>query len=303
MTRIIRIAQPDNFSFEECLWFLNRNFDDCLMEIGDNFVCKALKIGDDRALIRVSREGNALAVHVLDKEIDQNVVFALSAYVKEWFDMGRDIHPFYELLRKDADLAYMTDVYQGLRLVGINDLFEAVCWSIIGQQINLTFAYKLKRRLVEKYGSAIDYGEKKYYMFPEPTVLSELKEEDLRPLQFSGSKAKYLIAVAEAFSNGILSREKIESCEDLLSKQKILTGQKGIGIWTANYVLMKSLRESSSIPHGDVGLLQALQNHGIIHDRSEREKIDTLFSHYRGWESYLVFYLWRSLSSGQSTKK
>ncbi|HVW59273.1 MAG TPA: hypothetical protein VHC48_04530, partial [Puia sp.] len=31
-------------------------------------------------------------------------------------------------------------------------------------------------------------------------------------------------------------------------------------------------------------------------DRKELKKIERFFSGYKGWESYLVFYLWRSLS-------
>lgn len=43
----------------------------------------------------------------------------------------------------------MTASYKGVRFIGIPDIFEAICWAIIGQHINLKFAYTLKRRLVE----------------------------------------------------------------------------------------------------------------------------------------------------------
>ena len=76
----------------------------------------------------------------------------------------------------------------------------------------------------------------------------------------------------------------------------MLLAQKGIGEWTANYALMKSLRDPQCIPHGDIGLLNALANHNIISDRNELDKIATLFKTFPGWESYLVFYLWRSLT-------
>ncbi len=88
----------------------------------------------------------------------------------------------------------------------------------------------------------------------------------------------------------------IKALPGLTSKQQALTQLKGIGIWTAHYALMKSLREPASVPHGDVGLLNALSNHSIIAERSETGKIERLFKQFKGWESYLVFYLWRSLA-------
>ena len=50
-------------------------------------------------------------------------------------------------------------------LLGITDLFEALSWGIIGQQINLTYAYTLKRRLVETFGSYVEWNGRKHWIF------------------------------------------------------------------------------------------------------------------------------------------
>ena len=67
-------------------------------------------------------------------------------------------------------------------------------------------------------------------------------------------------------------------------------------MWTANYALMKSLKQMQAIPYGDVGLLNALLNHQLIDDKKDLTRMAPLFKKFKGWESYLVFYLWRSLS-------
>jgi DNA-3-methyladenine glycosylase II len=289
----ILIPTPPQFSFEECLWFLNRNFDDCMLTIRDHCIYKALQLNGERVLIRVSEAEGAINVDILLGSIDKGV---LISYISEWFDLERDIQPFYTLLAAEPSMAYMAEKYQGLRLVSITDMFEAICWSIIGQQINLTFAYKLKRRLVELFGSKMVYEGESHYIFPEAEVLAQIEPEELKSLQFSQRKAEYIIIVARAFAEGIVSKQKVMELPALPEKQKLLTDLKGVGIWTANYVLIKSLREPASIPHGDVGLLQALQNHQVIERRDETELIARFFEKYQGWESYLVFYLWRSLS-------
>lgn len=210
--------------------------------------------------------------------------------------MDRDLVPFYEHLKRDSRLAYMTEDFSGLRLMGISDMFEALCWSIIGQQINLTFAYKMKRRMVERYGRHIEWDNRVFHIFPEPEILANAEIAVLRGMQFSEKKAEYVIGVARAFVNHTLSRGQIDALPDFEARQKALIAHKGIGVWTANYVLMKSFRAPEGIPHGDVGLLNALAGHGIIAERSEKGKIEAFFRDYAGWETYVTFYLWRSLA-------
>ena len=292
----VLIPIPALFSFEECLWFLNRNYDDCLHLIQGPVIFKAIEVGSQMLLVSIKEHGSFLELDIIKGDPTPENKEFLVAYVREWFDMDINIQPFYDLLKTDGRLAYMMESYKGLRVLGISNLFEALCWCIIGQQINLSFAYKCKRRLVEKYAPSIAYEGHLLYTFPEPEVLAAASMDDLKAMQFSQQKARYVIGIAKAFAEGILDKETIRALPDFNARKKALTEHKGIGAWTANYALMKSLKEAGGIPHGDIGLLNALSNHNIIQDRSETDKIDALFQQFSGWESYLVFYLWRSLT-------
>lgn len=296
MNNVIEIPVNDTFSFAECLWFLNRNFDDCLHRIGDDHVMKALKIDGKPVLLRISADKDNLCVEVLNERLTPHIKNAVTAYIREWFDLEREIQPFYKLLEKQKPLAYMANDFRGLRLVGIPDLFEAIAWGIIGQQINLKFAYKLKRCVVEAYGETVTFGGVSHYIFPDASRLAAINPDDLRAMQFSARKAEYLVIAAQAFANGQISKEKLQQLPDIAARQKALTDIKGIGIWTANYSLMKSLQEQTSIPYGDAGLLNALLQHGVIHDKNDQAKMARFFRKFPGWESYVVFYFWRSLA-------
>ena len=74
----------------------------------------------------------------------------------------------------------------------IPDLFEALYWSIIGQQINLIFAYKLKRIFTEVYGTKLTFEGINYHLFSKPEIVANIKVEDLLPFQFSNRKAEYI---------------------------------------------------------------------------------------------------------------
>ncbi|WP_083252034.1 DNA-3-methyladenine glycosylase family protein [Pedobacter steynii] len=290
----LSIPIPPDFNFGECLWFLDRDFDDCMLKVSRDGVTKAILLHETIVLVNVKATEEELLVSVLHGELKDEVV--LKEYIENWFDIRLDLKPFYALLRKDPRLSFMEESYHGLRLVGIPDMFEAICWAIIGQQINLTFAYKLKRRLVERYGQALEFEGEVYYLFPDAAVLAEAGMEELQQMQLSRSKALYLTLIAQAFTDKSLSKDRLLQMPDLASRQKALMVVKGVGMWTANYTLMKCLKERSCIPFGDAGLLNALINHGIIADKKQNQEIERFFSAYPSWESYLVFYLWRSLS-------
>jgi DNA-3-methyladenine glycosylase II len=287
-----KIPLPKNFSFQECLWFLDRNYDDCLHEVCPNVVRKAIFIDDKSTLIEITVQGNFMIINVL---VGNNSEKKIVAYVKDWFDYDRDLNHFYDLLEKDSDLKYMVSGYNGLRLMGIPDLFEALCWSIIGQQINLNFAYKIKRRFTETYGTKLTYENSDYYLFPNPEMVANIKIEDLLPLQFSNRKAEYLIEIAKQFVSGNISKEILltKTTDEAI---RLLVSIRGIGEWTANYALMKSLKRLECVTYGDVGLYNALHNLKGFDKRPSRETLNSFFENFKDWEAYTVFYLWRSLA-------
>ena len=136
-------------------------------------------------------------------------------------------------------------------------MFEALCWSIIGQQVNLTFAHKLKRKMTEAFGTKLTYENSDYYLFQIPEIVSNLQVSDLLPMQFSTRKAEYLIEIAKQFVSGNISKSKLEQMTTT-EAIKALVSTRGIDEWTANYALMKSPKCLECVTYGDVGLYNAL---------------------------------------------
>jgi DNA-3-methyladenine glycosylase II len=180
-------------------------------------------------------------------------------------------------------------------MVGIPDLFECVCWCVLGQQINLEFAYRLKRRIVEKYGKSIEYKGEKYFHFPDPGVIMHVPVADLRAMQVTTRKAEYITGIARLFETGALSKQKLEALGDEELMRRELVQVRGIGEWTANYTIMKSLRGMNCVPYGDIGINNALYYFKGISKKNNRKEVEAVFNNFEGWKAYLVYYLWRSL--------
>lgn len=291
----LHLSYTPPFDFGKCLDALYRSPDEILYQVKDNKVYRLIQIQDQFIPVVISEEVGSLKVET-DIDLSDNQQSELKSFITMWFDLDKHLVPFYQLLQNNPKLAHLSEELYGLRIVGIPNLFEAICWSILGQQINLSFAHKLKRRLVEIYGHKVDWRGFELHHFPSPESLLGLDEVYLhQEMQFSRSKLKYLKNVAEAFSSGMLSPEKLLALPTFEERRALLTSIKGIGVWSANYSLMKALNQPEAIPYGDTGLTQALFNLGVVENRKDEDAIRAFFTSVQGWEAYTVFYLWRSL--------
>ncbi|MDR3141966.1 MAG: hypothetical protein LBU37_09615 [Tannerellaceae bacterium] len=292
----IVLATPPVFSFDECLFYLNRGYDECLHRVENNTLTKAISSGDELALYRIAFENDALVVDILSENPSHEIKEKIKTHVIEWFDLGCDITPFYELLKKHPQTEYMAEKFYGLPFIGIPDLYEVMNWSIMGQLINLTFFYKIKRNFVERYGRYMDYEGIRYYVCPAPQTVIRLSVEELKSLQITTAKANCMIAVANLFIENQLSKDLLLRLDSFESRQKTLTSIKGIGVWTANYTLLKSLKEINCIPYGDAALLNAMIKNEIISQKDDITALDLFYNEFPDWKHYLTSYIWRSVA-------
>lgn len=161
--------------------YLTRDTNECIYSVTDNHVTRLIEINGHRILFRVRAINNEiLDIEFLNgTEPNRDLIPDVVVYVREWFDLDYDLQSFYDMARHDALLSQTITKEYGLRLMGINDLFEAFFWAILGQQINLTFAYTLKRRFVEKYGEYMEYEGTKYMLLPRVDDIAVLTPDDM----------------------------------------------------------------------------------------------------------------------------
>lgn len=294
----IMIKTPPEFSFNENLQYLSRSTNECLFHIHENKVRKAIPLDDCAALVEIrEHDEHTLIVDFLGNTRPTTRVAREQVvnYIIEWFDMNTEMNSFYDIARTNPVLQQAVVKFNGLRIMGIPDLFEAMAWGILGQQINLTYAYTLKRRLVEAFGRSIGFEGELYWLFPRPSDIAKLSVEDLGELKMTVKKCEYLIDVAILIDTGLLTKEMLLETNDVKKAEKILTKIRGIGPWTANYVLMRCLRFPSAFPIDDVGLHNAIKLVTGSEQKPMKEEILKLSQPWRGWEAYATFYLWRFL--------
>jgi DNA-3-methyladenine glycosylase II len=297
LNQVIQVAVPEEFNFTVNLQYLSRSPDECLYQIQQGKLYKTIAIVDQQLLFEVSgNEPGFLQIRSLDEEPwSIELQEAVTQYVREWFDLDNNLAPFYSMSKQDAILSTVVDRLYGLRNMGIPDLFEALCWGIIGQQINLAFAYKLKRRFVESFGKQVISDGISCWLFPTPGTIAALSVADITPLQMTSKKSEYLIGVAKLIVEGDISKEQLLAADSFKAAEKKLVSIRGIGPWTANYVLMRCLRYPSAFPIDDVGLHNAIKSVLEMQQKPTVAHIRELSVGWANWEAYATFYLWRVL--------
>lgn len=288
------IATPKEFRFHEILHFLKRSPKELLHTVDEERVYKLVEINGKCYLLRISATGNDIKVEFLMGKADTMVRKEVTKYISDWFDLDKDLKPFYKLAKTDPYLKPLVKKHFGYRIVGQPDLYESLVWAVLGQQINLQFAYTLKQRFVQAYGTEVEFKGRSYFLFPDAASIVNVKPEDLLSLQFSNQKARYVIEISKAFVDGIIAQDKLAKLSLEEAKEQLIK-IKGIGNWTANYALMKTFRYADAFPLEDAGLKNAVKQCLGLDRAPTWKEIEKVFRKYKGWEAYATLYLWRML--------
>jgi AraC family transcriptional regulator, regulatory protein of adaptative response / DNA-3-methyladenine glycosylase II len=180
----------------------------------------------------------------------------------------------------------------GVRVPCSANLWEGLIWAVIGQQINLPFASALRRDLIALRGDDAGGGLRAH---PTTAAMADLDVADLRALRFSGRKAEYLIGLARAVVDGALDLDELELAHAPAVEARLLA-LRGIGPWSAQYVLMRSLGFADCVPVGDAALTLALQRYFDLAERPDAARTRQLMERFAPWRSLATFHLWQTLS-------
>ena len=157
------------------------------------------------------------------------------------------------------------------------DLFGALVESIIGQQISAKAAATVCGRMRDIGG--MDMG-----------ILHGLPIEQIQACGMSLRKAGYIKGIADAAHSGDIDFAAIAGMDDA-DIIKALSALHGVGIWTAEMLLIFSLSRPNVISYGDLAIRRGIMNlYG--HKELNRERFNRYAARYAPYASVASLYLW-----------
>jgi DNA-3-methyladenine glycosylase II len=167
-----------------------------------------------------------------------------------------DLAPFYAMAARDSRLNELAGWFRGMRPPKFPTIFEALANGVACQQLSLEAGLALLNRLVASYGQAPPSPPGGGKAFPRPRDLAAADLQSLRALGFSRAKGLALIETASAAED--IDLEGLGNLDDAALCAK-LDDLRGVGRWTAEYVLLRGFGRLNVFPSDDVGARNGLQ--------------------------------------------
>lgn len=263
MTASFEIEPLPPFDLELTTWTLRRRPDNAfdrwdgatyrrafVADDGKPFEAAVTQLGEaDAPRLRVTLTGGALT--------SMTQATALTA-LERLLGIQIDLQTFYGMSRKDELLKPLANQFRGMKPPRLLTPFEALVNAIACQQLTLTVGIRLLNRLTETYGKALETKDGVVHAFPRSQDLANADVEELRSMSFSYQKARYLTNISRLIVNGELNLDEIAQLDDAKAVA-CLSELKGVGRWTAEYVLLRGLGRTHIFPADDVGARNNLQ--------------------------------------------
>ncbi len=204
---------------------------------------KAIAVNGDCVVFRLHGGGTVEQPEVCytlfsTQALSSATVQAVIERIAFFLSLGDDLTSFYAIGRQDPDFAPIITQLYGLHHVKFLTLCEAACWSILAQRQPIPVARKMKRALTEAYGCSVDADGKTFWAFPEREQLTNVSVDELAHLINNERRATYLhnvIQGLEDFGEQFLRTAPYDEAE------AALRSIKGIGAWSAAFILMRGL--------------------------------------------------------------
>lgn len=159
-----------------------------------------------------------------------------------------------------------------------DDLFSAIVHQIIGQQISTAAQATIWNRMRERLGEVT------------PSAVCAATEEGLQSCGITFTKARYIKSCAEKVASGQFDLDAVREMDDA-EAIAALSSLEGVGVWTAEMLLLFCLGRPDILSYGDLAIHRGMRM--VYHHRKvTRGMFERYRRRYSPYGSVASLYLW-----------
>ena len=300
LTVFIKPVPPFNFELTAGYhtYFQNRYGTDT-MEDG---VYRRLIDLDDKLVLASVRsigtlEAPELALELQGSELSPDDVESATDRVSWLLGVDQGLAPFYELGRADQAMAGLVEQFYGLHLPHTASVFEALVLAVLGQQISTNVARIIRTLLIETFGPSAEFDGETYYAFPRPASIWASSPAELHTMKLTQRKSEYVHGLAGSALDPEMGLECLEELTDREIVEK-LVALRGVGMWTAQWVLIRAVGRPDALPLGDLALRRVVSRLFMDGEDVNDAKVEEIAQRWSPYRTYATVYLFSALRTG-----
>lgn len=278
------------FRLDFTIWALRRRSIN-LVDLWDNKCYERLFIIDDQPVkVSVEQKNNKSILISTHSKIDDTIKSKLILLLEKMLNLNRNLDNFYKIASEDSHLAPLATQFMGLKPPRFPSIFEALCNAVSCQQLSLDAGLQIQNRLIQLIGKSISINEKLFYAFPAPKDVANCSIAELKKTGFSARKCDTLLEISSAINADEILFDNLDnkSNDEIV---KILCKFKGIGRWSAEYVLLRGLSRIEMFPGDDVGARNNLQQLLNYNKKLDYERISKITKKWYPTAGFIYFHL------------
>jgi len=255
-TSPLQIEPLAPFRLDLTAWALRRRPHNAIDDWDQYTYRRVLTIDDEPAALSVTQDGTPEAPRLLARvggaPIDPSSERLVRRRLNRLLGLEVDLSAFAAMAAPDPLLGPLAARMRGLKPPRFATAFEALVNGVACQQLSLDVGIHLLNRLTAERGRPVSGDPEGMRAFPGPEELASVEPEEIKRLGFSYAKARAIVDSARAIAAGDLDLEGLKQLEDTAVIER-LTNMRGVGRWTAEYMLLRGLGRLHVFPGDDVG--------------------------------------------------
>jgi DNA-3-methyladenine glycosylase II len=254
---------------------------------------RVLCLGGKAVQIRVTQGALArsrLRVTIAGVDLDSSGKAEIILTLDRLLGRRIDLRQFYSFAAQDARLGHLAQRFSGVKPPRFPTVFETVANGVACQQLSLAVGITLLNRLSEGWGLQFHGSDGPQYSFPTPEQIAAAKISELKQLGFSSNKGRALIELASAIAAGRVDLERLAFVDDREAMARLLE-IRGVGRWTAEYVLLRGLGRTNIFPGDDVGARNNLARWLKLRKPLDYPRVAHVLGKWRAYAGLIYFHL------------
>ena len=282
------------FRLDLTVWALRRRRENIMDKWGGTTYRRVLILDGKSVEIAVVQKGEpdepVLSITATGMQLSSGTSSALTALLERMLGIKLDVSGFYRLAQNDSQLEYLASQFRGLKPPRFPTLFEALVNGIACQQVSLTQGIRLLNKLATTCGKTVEEQDTIAYAFPQPEDIVELEPDTFRKLGFSRQKARALLELAHKVTDEHVDLEEMITLNDEDALSRLCT-LRGVGRWTAEYVLLRGMGRLHIFPGDDAGARNKLRSWLGVEEKLDYRGVNSIISRWNPYGGFIYFHL------------